>query len=118
MLTAMLRLCGHAVRTVSDGPAAVSVARTYHPDVVLLDIGLPGMNGYEVARHLRQETGHTRPVIAAITGYGQTEDRRRAEEAGFDYHILKPIDPNALRVVFQDAALRWRPATLTMPGGG
>jgi PAS domain S-box-containing protein len=116
MLTALLRLWGHAGRTVSEGPAALSVARTYHPDVVLLDIGLPGMNGYEVARHLRQETGHTRPVIAAITGYGQAEDRSRAEEAGFDYHMLKPIDPSALRALFEDAASLLRTTTLTTPG--
>jgi CheY-like chemotaxis protein len=116
MLTALLRQWGHAVRTVSDGPAALTLARTYHPDVVLLDIGLPGMNGYEVARHLRQETGHTRPVIAAITGYGQAEDRRRAEDAGFDYHMLKPIDPNALRALFENAASLRRPTTLTTPG--
>jgi PAS domain S-box-containing protein len=115
LLTTLLRLWGHAVRAVSDGPAALSVARTYHPDVVLLDIGLPGMSGYDVARHLWQETGHTRPVIAAITGYGQAEDRRRAEEAGFDYHMLKPIDPNALRAMFEDAASLRPPKTPNLP---
>jgi two-component system CheB/CheR fusion protein len=92
----MLRLWGHDVRIAHDGPTALAAARTYRPDVILLDIGLPGMNGYDVARQLRAEAGRRRPLIAAVTGYGQDEDRRRSQEAGCDHHLVKPIDPPAL----------------------
>jgi PAS domain S-box-containing protein len=93
----LLRLFGHEVRTVYDGPSALEAARAFRPEVVVLDIGLPGMNGYEVARRLRAEP-ELQPVrIVALTGYGQSEDRRRAQEAGFDQHMTKPVDPAALR---------------------
>jgi signal transduction histidine kinase/ActR/RegA family two-component response regulator len=99
MLVMLLTLWGHEVRSVPDGHAALLAARTYHPDVVLLDIGLPGMNGYDVARQLRQEANVGRPVIAAVTGYGGPEDRRRSREAGFDHHLIKPVVPAALEAI-------------------
>src|SRR5262249_1207799 len=81
MLVMLLELGGHDVRDVHDGPTALVAARTFHPDVILLDIGLPGMNGYDVARQLKQELSGREPIIVAMTGYGQEEDRRRSKEA-------------------------------------
>jgi CheY-like chemotaxis protein len=80
-----------------DGPEALAEAAARRPDVVLLDIGMPQMDGYEVARRLRQGAEGGKLVLVAVTGYGQEEDRRRAREAGFDYHMLKPVDPGDLR---------------------
>jgi signal transduction histidine kinase/integral membrane sensor domain MASE1/ActR/RegA family two-component response regulator len=90
-LAVVLRLSGHDVRTARDGPSALESARASAPEVILLDIGLPGMSGYDVARELRSGK-RGRPLVIALTGYGQTEDRRRAQEAGFDLHFVKPLD--------------------------
>jgi len=79
-----------------DGPSAVEVALIFRPEVILLDIGLPGMNGYEVARRLRKEPGFEQTVLIALTGYGQDEDRQKSKEAGFDHHLTKPVEPEAL----------------------
>ncbi len=95
-LAMLLRTLGHEVRTAHDGSAALEVAATFRPDVVLLDIGLPGMSGYEVARQLRQLPGWEDVFLAALTGYGQEEDRRQALEAGFDAHLIKPTSLDAL----------------------
>jgi CheY-like chemotaxis protein len=94
-LAMLLEVQGHEVRTAHDGPAALDTARDFRPDIVLLDIGLPGMDGYEVARRLRQQWGR-QAVLVALTGYGSDEDQRRAQEAGFDHHLLKPVDLDAL----------------------
>jgi len=93
----LLELWGHQVRVVHDGPTAIETARSYRPEVVLLDIGLPKMDGYEVARRLRQLPGLSGMVLVALTGYGQEEDQNRAREAGFDYHFTKPVDLADLR---------------------
>jgi CheY-like chemotaxis protein len=74
----------------------VDVSERWRPDVVLLDIGLPKLNGYEAARHIREQPWDKQPVLIAVTGWGQDEDRRRSHDAGFDYHMVKPVDPNAL----------------------
>jgi PAS domain S-box-containing protein len=95
-LAQVLRLNGHEVRTAYDGPTALDVARAQAPEVVLLDIGLPGMNGVEVARRMRQSLGLTDALLVALTGYGQDEDRRRSQEAGFNAHLVKPVDLDAL----------------------
>jgi CheY-like chemotaxis protein len=92
----ILQLFGHDVRCEHDGAAALGAAREYRPDVVVLDIGLPGMDGYEVARRLRSMDELPGPRIVAVTGYGQDEDRRRSREAGFDEHLTKPVDPELL----------------------
>src|SRR5262249_50697411 len=92
-LTLLLRLYGHDVRTVHDGFAALEAARTFRPEIVLLDIGLPGMDGYEVARRLRNNGDGYPFVLAAISGYGQERDLARSRQAGFDQHLVKPIDP-------------------------
>jgi CheY-like chemotaxis protein len=102
----MLRITGHEVHTAHDGPAALAAAHRFRPEVVLLDIGLPGMSGYEVARRLRQDVGTGGVMLVAMTGYGQDEDRRRAREAGFDHHLVKPAAPTAVADL-----LRRRPAS-------
>ena len=100
----ILSLFGHEVRCEYDGQSALAAARDYQPDVVVLDIGLPGMDGYEVARRMRA-LHSTRARIVAVTGYGQEEDRRRSREAGFDEHLTKPVDPEALQA-FVNAAIQ------------
>jgi CheY-like chemotaxis protein len=95
-LAMLLRLDGHDVRLARNGPAALALAGTYKPDMVLLDIGLPGMDGYEVANRLKALEGGEVLFIIAITGYGQASDRRRSVEAGIDLHLLKPADTNVL----------------------
>jgi CheY-like chemotaxis protein/nitrogen-specific signal transduction histidine kinase len=87
---------GHEVRVAQDGPSALETAAEFHPEVVLLDIGLPGMDGYEVGRRLKAATGSEGIVLVALTGYGREEDRQRAREAGFDHHLVKPITPDAI----------------------
>jgi PAS domain S-box-containing protein len=96
MLAFVLELGGHDVRAAHNGAEALEAARAFAPQVVLCDIGLPGMNGYEVAARLRQRAESQRTVLIALTGYGQEEDRRRAKAAGFDYHLTKPVEPEAL----------------------
>jgi signal transduction histidine kinase len=95
-LALLLRVDGHEVRVAYDGPAALQEAAAFRPEVVLLDIGLPRMDGYEVARRLRGQAELKEALLVAVTGYGQDEDRRRAEEAGFDAHLVKPTDPAVL----------------------
>jgi CheY-like chemotaxis protein len=95
-LALLLRLAGQEVRTAYDGPAALDLARARPPDVVLQDIGLPGMDGLEVARRLRQDLGLKQAVLVALTGYGGEEDRRRSREAGFNAQLVKPADMRAL----------------------
>jgi two-component system CheB/CheR fusion protein len=95
---------GHRVRTAGDGPTALREAETFRPDVVLLDIGLPGMDGYEVARRLRTRPGSRDSLIVAVSGYGQAEDRERSRAAGFDDHLLKPVPPKRLLDLVRESA--------------
>ncbi len=92
-LAILLRLKGHEVQVAYDGPAALERARSFHPDVILLDIGLPGLDGYQVASKLRQRRRTAKTLLIALTGYGQEEDQLLAQEAGFDHHLTKPVDP-------------------------
>jgi signal transduction histidine kinase len=96
-LSLLLELSGHEVRVAHLGQTALSLAQTYRPDLVILDIGMPDLSGYEVARALRQEPWAAGLQLIAITGWGQDDDRRRALEAGFDRHLTKPIDPEQLQ---------------------
>jgi len=89
-LALLLELRGFEIRIAFDGQSALATARSFQPDVIILDIGLPVMDGYEVARRLREE-GVTCQLVA-LTGYGQDEDRKRSREAGFDHHLIKPVD--------------------------
>jgi CheY-like chemotaxis protein len=99
----ILRESGYDVRCVHDGPSALQAAKAYRPDVVVLDIGLPGMSGYDVARQLREQPEFRRTPLVAVTGYGQEEDRRLSQEAGFDHHLTKPVDPDALQAFVSGA---------------
>lgn len=120
-LAELLELWGYTVEVAYDGPAALSAAAAFRPDVVLLDIGLPGLDGYEVARRMRLQPApaaagaeaspsagaaapRPKPRIIALTGYGQPEDQRRAREAGFDRHVTKPVDPDRLRELLEEDA--------------
>lgn len=96
MLATILERTGHDVRVAHDGLEAVHAAAAFRPDVVLLDIGLPKLNGYEVAQRIRQQRGAQNVALIAVTGWGQQEDRRRAMEAGFDHHLTKPVELAAL----------------------
>ena len=95
----LLELWGHDVVRVYDGPHAIESSVSYRPDVVFLDIGLPGMDGYAVAGRLRERPETARSVLIAVTGYGQEEDRRRSRRAGFDRHLVKPVDPQSLQAL-------------------
>ena len=97
---------GHVTRIAHDGGAAISIATDFAPDVIFLDIGLPVMNGYAVARTLRGRPEFDHVHIAAVTGWGQDEDRRKAREAGFDSHFTKPLSPDVLGEVLGTIAQR------------
>ncbi|HEV8615929.1 MAG TPA: ATP-binding protein [Methylomirabilota bacterium] len=103
MLRIALELDGHRVEVAEDGVKGVETALRIHPDVALVDIGLPGLDGYEVARRIRQSLGEDVRLVA-LTGYGQAEDRRRTREAGFDVHLVKPVDPDVLGPLLSDAS--------------
>jgi CheY-like chemotaxis protein len=92
-----MRLEGHDVRTANDGLQALATYQIFAPEVAIVDIGLPGMNGYEVAKRLRQ--GGSKALLIALTGYGQSEDRARSKEAGFHHHFIKPADPSEIQTV-------------------
>jgi CheY-like chemotaxis protein len=100
-LARWLRSEGHEVDIASDGPAALRSAQVQEPDVVLLDIGLPGMSGYDVARHLYHHQGAKRPLLIAVTGQAGAQDRQQAAEAGIDLHLVKPVDPGQLNEVLR-----------------
>jgi CheY-like chemotaxis protein len=91
----LVRIWGHEVRIAHDGASALVCAKEFRPQVILLDVGLPGMDGYELARRLRAD-GLAGELLVSVTGYGQEEDRRLAAEAGFDHHLTKPVHPDAL----------------------
>jgi CheY-like chemotaxis protein len=95
-LSMLLEAVGHQVRLAKDGPSALKAAADFMPEVALIDIGLPGMSGYEVARRLRAQSQHKNMLLIAQTGWGREEDRQRSREAGFDHHLAKPIDHDAL----------------------
>jgi CheY-like chemotaxis protein len=97
----LVGLWGHEVRGTTHGPKALEIAATFQPHAVLLDLGLPRMNGYEVAQRLRQVPGLERVVLLAVTGYGQDADRQHTQKAGFDHHLVKPVDPEVLRDLLQ-----------------
>jgi CheY-like chemotaxis protein len=95
-LQLLLELDGHEVSVASDGPEALATALARAPDVALIDIGLPGFDGYELARRLRSTPQGSKMRLLALTGYSRPEDRTRVIEAGFDGHLVKPVDPDAL----------------------
>jgi CheY-like chemotaxis protein len=101
----LTKFWGHEVRMVHDGCAALEAAEDFHPEVILLDIGLPGMNGYEVVQQLRAQESFKETFIVALSGYGHQDDRRRSQEAGFDKHLVKPASAATLEMLFRDPRL-------------
>ncbi|HEV2007996.1 MAG TPA: response regulator, partial [Burkholderiales bacterium] len=92
MLAGLLRRHGHQARIANGGQQALTALESFRPEVVLLDIGMPGMNGFEVAQRIRESEAKPRPFIVAVTGWGSAEDEQRSQEAGFDMHLVKPVD--------------------------
>jgi CheY-like chemotaxis protein len=88
----LLRMTGHETQTAHDGLEAVEMAAAFRPEVVLLDIGLPKLSGYDVCRRIRQQSWGKNMVLVALTGWGQDEDRRQSKDAGFNHHMIKPLD--------------------------
>jgi CheY-like chemotaxis protein len=105
-LAMLLRCQGHEATAVHEGQAALDAAKTRRPDIILLDIGLPGMDGFEVCRRLRRQAGLEQTLLVSLTGYGQDEDRRRSQEAGFHAHLVKPVGMAQLRDLLARAASR------------
>ncbi|HEV7505191.1 MAG TPA: response regulator [Thermoanaerobaculia bacterium] len=102
----LLSLFGHETEVALSGPAGVETARSFRPEVVLCDIGLPGMDGYAVARSLRGDPAMRSARLIALTGYGRETDRQRTQEAGFDLHLVKPVEPLELKRLLEDWATR------------
>lgn len=100
-LSRLLVHAGHEIALAHDGTQALAMAREQNPEAILLDIGLPGMDGFEVVKLLRQQSSSAEAVIIAVTGYGQPEDRQRVMEAGFDHHLVKPVDFDELKLLLQ-----------------
>jgi signal transduction histidine kinase len=100
----LLRFLGHEVETAHDGNAALAAAAHFRPEVAFLDIGLPGMSGYDLAKAFRAQPEFARLLLVALTGYGKEEDRRMSQEAGFDRHMIKPVDPAALAGLLADCS--------------
>jgi CheY-like chemotaxis protein len=103
-LTLLLDLTGNETRTAYDGLQALEEAASFRPNVILLDIGLPELNGYDVARKIREQPWGETMILVALTGWGQDEDHRRSKEAGFNHHLTKPVDPAALKELLADSS--------------
>ena len=101
-LAILLRMNGHDVQLAYNGPSAIELASTYLPDIVFLDIGMPVVDGYEVARQLRKIPHLQNAILTALTGWGQDEDRQRTAQAGFDFHLVKPVDPKAVETLLNN----------------
>jgi CheY-like chemotaxis protein len=104
----LIELMGHTVEIAYDGEAALSAAERFRPDIVLLDLGMPKLDGFEVSRRIRAAPWSESMRLVAQSGWGQEEDRRRTAEAGFDHHLVKPIDPTALEALMQKLAVAAR----------
>ena len=96
-LAMLIRSLGHEVKTVYDGHAALEEATTFQPDMALVDIGMPGIDGYETVMQLRQRRGNVHLIVIAVTAWTRDEDKRRAYDAGFDLHVAKPVDAEKLK---------------------
>jgi two-component system CheB/CheR fusion protein len=107
-LQMMLQLQGHQVQAVGSGMAALEAVQRRPPEVAIIDIGLPDIDGWEVARRIARMAPVPRPLLVAITGFGQHEDKERSRKAGFDLHLIKPIDPDALSDVLSGATTHGR----------
>ncbi len=92
-----LEILGHTVQVAHEGQAAITLAKSFHPDVILLDIGIPGMNGYEICKAMHKEPVLQNTIFIAHTGWGEEKHRKRSKEAGFDHHLVKPVDIEDLK---------------------
>lgn len=108
-LAMMLSIMGHETRTAHDGETAVVSAEAFLPDVVLLDIGLPKLNGYEVAQRIRENVWGKSMFLIAVTGWGQDEDRQRSSEVGLNLHMVKPVEPSVLEKLLAELRIEGRP---------
>lgn len=104
MMGTLLGMAGHDVRIAHSGLAALEAAAAHQPHAIVLDIGLPGLDGYQVAQRLRQDPAFKKVTLIAASGYGQESDRRRSQEAGFDHHLVKPVDPQRLQEILDEVA--------------
>jgi CheY-like chemotaxis protein len=106
MLRLMLEIAGHTVYDAADGARGLELLEAEHPDIAIIDIGLPGLNGYEVARRIRAVPNGRAVVLVALTGYGRPSDYQHSTDAGFDHHLVKPVDPDGLAQLLQKGARR------------
>jgi CheY-like chemotaxis protein len=113
----LLHVMGHETRLAHDGLEALEAAEVFRPDIVLLDIGMPQLNGYETARRLRARPWAASTVLIALTGWGQEADRRRARDAGFHHHVVKPLDPDVLAEMLEHAGTASVPDKSANAGG-
>ncbi len=104
MLSFLLAGYGHEVATAEDGERALEVVTAFEPDLVILDIGMPGLSGYDTARRLREVQGAARPLLVALSGFGRPEDKAQAAAAGFDHHLTKPVDIDTLLALIAERA--------------
>ena len=119
MYRILIELAGHEALLAENGALGLELFKSTHPDIALVDIGLPGMDGYEIARRFRAEPNGAGVLLVALTGYGSATDRDRSRQAGFDLHLLKPVDPETLQSVLDGMAMRlgassapaWRAST-------
>jgi len=95
-----MEMLGHTAKIALDGRAAIKLAKSFHPDIIILDIGMPGMNGYEICQAMRKQSTLQHTTFVAHTGWGQKEHHERSKEAGFDYHLVKPAGIEALKNIF------------------
>jgi CheY-like chemotaxis protein len=105
-LALMLQLMGNETRTAHDGIEGLETAAAFRPDVVLLDLGMPRLNGYDTAQRMREQPWGRTAILVALTGWGQESDRARSREAGFDHHLVKPVEPALLERLLAESARR------------
>ena len=96
-----LEMDGHKVVVAKDGPSAIELAKSYLPDIILMDIGIPGMDGYDACKLMRKEPALSNTIIIAQTGWGEEKHRKLSKEAGFDHHLVKPVDLDVLKNLIQ-----------------
>ncbi len=114
LLSLIVKMLGNEVRVAGNGEEALKVAAEFVPEVILMDIGMPRMNGYEAARRIRQEPWGRSMMLVALTGWGQDEDKQKTREAGFDVHLVKPAEPAELQILLEKAGTSWRDNTRNM----
>jgi CheY-like chemotaxis protein len=105
-LAMMLTLMGNETRTAHDGLEALEAAPSFLPELILLDLGMPRLNGFDTARRIRAESWGKNVLLVALTGWGQEEDQRRSKQAGFDFHVIKPIDPAMLEKLLKELQVK------------